>query len=91
MRKEVYFKPRTDLSTDSNDAESLCNEIRHKKDKNILFNVMYRPSNGNMTVFENFYKSLLSKNDFFSGDLNINVLDSESNNKVQHFLSSMFQ
>ena len=52
---------------------------------------MYRPSNGNMTVFENFYKSLLSKNDFFSGDLNINVLDSESNNKVQHFLSSMFQ
>ena len=27
----------------------------------------------------------------FAGDLNINVLDYESNKKVQHFLSSMFQ
>ena len=28
---------------------------------------------------------------YFAGDLNINVLDYESNKKVQHFLSSMFQ
>ena len=37
------FKPRTDTSINSNDLESLCNEIHHKKDKNILFSVMYRP------------------------------------------------
>ena len=31
------------------------------------------------------------KNIIFAGDLNINVLDYESNKNVQHFLSGMFQ
>ena len=50
-----------------------------------------------MTIFEKFCEKLLfandktSKNTIFAGDLNINVLDYESNKKVQHFLSSMFQ
>ena len=97
MHKEIYFKPSTDLSINSNDVASLCTEIHHKKDKNILFSVVYRPSNSAMTVFENFCKAMLSANDetlkniIFAGDLNINVLDYESNKKVQHFLSSMSQ
>ena len=97
MHKKIYFKPRTDLSINSNDAESLCIEIHRKKEKNISFSVMYRPPNGDMTVFDKFCKNLLfandktSKNIIFAGDLNINVLDYESNKKVQHFLSSMFQ
>ena len=91
MHKEIYFKPRTDLSINSNDVESLCIEIHHKKDKN------NRLPNGDMTVFGKFCENLLSANDklpktlIFAGDLNINVLDYESNKKVQHFLSSMFQ
>ena len=58
---------------------------------------MYRSPNGDMTVFEKFCKSLLSANDktsqnvTFADDLSINVLDYESNKKVQNFLSSMFQ
>ena len=50
-----------------------------------------------MAVFENFCKKMLSANDktsknvIFAGDSNINVLDYESNKKVQHFLSSMSQ
>ena len=60
---ETYFKPLKDLSINSNDAESLCIEIQHKKDKNILFSVMYRPPNGDMTIFEKFYNNLLSTND----------------------------
>ena len=96
MHKEIYFKPRTDLSINSNDVESRCIEIHHKKVKNILFSVMYRPPNGDVTVFEKFGENLLSVNDktsknIFAGDLNINVLDFESNKKVQHFLSSIFQ
>ena len=81
VHKEIYFKPRTDLSMNSNDVESLCIEIHHKNDKNILFSVMYRPPNGDMTVFEKFCKNLLSANDKTSkniisaGNLNINVLD----------------
>ena len=58
---------------------------------------MYKPPNGDITVFEKFYENLLSakdktsKNIIFAGDLNINILNEESNKKVQHFLSSMFQ
>ena len=63
VHKEIYSKPRTDLSISSNDAESLCIEIRHKKDKHILFSVMYRPPNGDMTVFEksakNFFPQII--------------------------------
>ena len=97
VHKEIYFKPRTDLSTNSNDMESLCVKVQHKKDKRISFDVMYRPPNGDMRELENFCKNFLSANDktseniIFAGDLNINVLDYESNKKVQHFLSSMFQ
>ena len=58
---------------------------------------MYGPPNGDMKVFVKFCENLLSanyktlKNIIFAGDLNLNVLDYESNKKVQHFLSSMFQ
>ena len=89
VHKEIYFKPRTDLSINLNDVESLCIEVRHKKNKNILFSVMLRPPK--------FCENLLSANDktskniAFAGDLNINVLDYESNKKVQQILSIMFQ
>ena len=72
-------------------------QIHRRKDKNVLFSVMSRTPSGNMTVFENFCKNLLSvsdkrlKNIIFADDLNISVLDNEPNKKVQHFLSSMFQ
>ena len=88
MHKEVYFKPRTNLSINSNDVESLCLEIHLKKGKNILFNVMYRPRNGDVTVSEKFWENLVSANDktskniIFAGDLNISVLNYESNKKV---------
>ena len=58
---------------------------------------MYRPRKGDMTIFEKFCNNLVSANDktskniIFACDLNINVLDYESNKKIQHFLSSMFQ
>ena len=38
VHKEIYFKPRTDLSINSNDVESLCIEIQHKRIK--IFNLV---------------------------------------------------
>ena len=95
--KEVYLKPYTDLPINSNDVESPCFEIHHKNYKNILLSVKYRHPSCDITVFEKFCENLLSENDktskniIFAGDLNIDVLDYESNKKVQHFLSSIFQ
>ena len=97
LHKEAYFKPRTDLSMNSSNVDSLFIKIHHKEDKNILFSVMFRPLSGDVTVFEKFCKNSLSTNDktskkiIFADELNINVLHYESNKKVQHFLSSMFQ
>ena len=66
MNKEVYFKPRKDLSIDSNDVESLCIEMHLKKDRNVLFNVKYRPPNGDMTDFnisaENCFSQMIKQN-----------------------------
>ena len=82
--------PGTDLSINSNDVKSLCIEIHHKKDKNILFSIMSRPPNGDMTIFERFCENLLSANNktskkiIFAGALKINVLDYESNKKVHN-------
>ena len=95
--EEVYFKPRAELSINSNDVEPLVIETHHKKNKNILLNVMSRPSNSDMSVFENFCENMLSANDktskniIFADNLNINILVNESNKKVQHFLNSMLQ
>ena len=97
MHKEIYLKASADLSINSNDIESLCIEIHHKKDTNMLFSVVYRLLNDDMSVFESFCKKMLSANDerlkkiIFAGDININVLDCESNKKVRHFLSSTSQ
>ena len=71
--------------------------MHHKKGKNILFSVIHRPPNGDMTVFGKFYKNLLSANDktsesvIFAGVLTINVLGYKTNKSVQHFLISMSQ
>ena len=59
LHKKVYSEPRTDLSINSNHVGSLFTEIHNKKDKDILFSVMYTPPNGCMTVSENLYKNLL--------------------------------
>ena len=63
MRKKVYLKPCTDLSINSNDVESLCIKIHHKKNKNILLSVMYRPPDEDIIVFKKFCENLLSAND----------------------------
>ena len=47
--------------------------MQHKKDENVLFNVMSRSPNGDMTVFSASDKTL--KNIIFTDDLNINALD----------------
>ena len=71
-----------------NDIEPLYIETHHKKDKNILFNVKYRPPKNDMAVSEHFCENMLStnnkrsKNFIFDGDLNINFLGYESNKKI---------
>ena len=54
IHKDFEFKIRNDLSINCKDVESLGVELLHDKKKNALFNVLYRPPNGQIETFETF-------------------------------------
>ena len=76
---------------------SLSIEISNNDVKNIIFNILCRPPEGDLKVCENYFQSILSNNSIrnksviLAGDFNINVLDFEQNKKVQNFINLMFQ
>ena len=96
MGKTCYTK-RNDVCINCEAIESLSIEIRNNDGKNIIFNIVYRPPDGDLEVCENYFQSILShnsirnKNVILAGDFNINVLDFEQNKKVQNFVNLMFQ
>ena len=78
------------MSINNNDIESLIiNPLRQKK----TINALYRPPNGQRESFEKFLNNIFSKikksNKLFhiAGDFNLNLLDHDTNRKVQRFLN----
>ena len=63
--------------------------------RNIICNVIYRPPDGDLNVCETFFKKILSdsttvnKTFFLTGDFDINLLEFETNKKVQSFVNLM--
>ena len=59
--------------------------------KNIIFNIVYRPPDGDLEVCENYFQSILLNNSIrnksviLAGDFKINLLDLKQNKKVQNF------
>ena len=97
IRDSLLYKLRNDLSINCEDIESLSIEIMNSQTRNIIFNVVYRPPDGDLNVCETFFKKILSdsttinKTLFLAGDFNINLLDFETNKKVQSFVNLMFE
>ena len=97
LRDLLLYKLRNDLSINCEDIESLFIEILNSQTRNIIFNLIYRPLDGDLNVCETFFKKILSdsttvkKTFFLAGDFNINLLDFEANKKVQSFVSLMFE
>ena len=97
VHESLCYTKRKDLCINCEAIESLSIEIRNNDGKNIIFNIVYRPPDGDLEVCENYFQSILShnsirnKNVILAGDFNINVLDFEQNKKVQNFVSLMFQ
>ena len=60
IRDSLLYKLRNDLSINCEDIESLSIEILNSQTRNIIFNVIYRPPNGNLNVCETFFKKILS-------------------------------
>ena len=71
---------------------SLSIEITNNESENIILNVAYRPSDGDIDVCDIFFKgSVISNNILLARDFNINLLYFEQNIKVQNFINFMFQ
>ena len=90
-------KLRNDLSINCEDIESLSIEILNSQTGSIIFNVICSPPDSHLNVCETFFKKILSdsttvnKTFFLAGDFNINLLDFETNKKVQSFVNLMFE
>ena len=60
-----------------------------------MLNLVYRPPNGDHKELENYFKSPVSKREIshkdviLAGDFNINLLDFDTNKKVQNFVNLM--
>ena len=97
VKDSCSFKKRDDLSINSEAIESLSIEIKNNEYKNIIFNVVYWPPDGDIDVCENYFKNIffkdnvIRKNILLAGDFNINLLYFEENKKVQNFINLIFQ
>ena len=97
LHESLTFNIRHDLSVDNADIEALCVEIIDKKSKNVLINTQYRQPAGNFNEFEEYLNTFPAKSKitdktyFLVGDLNLNLIDYQSNAKVRDFVNLTFQ
>ena len=89
LDESLTFNVRHDLSVNNADIEALCVEIINIKSKNILINTQYRQLAGNFNEFEAYLNTFLAKSKtsdktyFLAGDLNLNLIEYQSNAKVR--------
>ena len=97
IHESLNFKLRNDLSACDDNSEIISIEIINRTTKNIIINAIYRLPVGKIKPFKNTLKDILSKNSksnktmYLVGDLNLNVIDYESNTKVKNFFNLIFQ
>ena len=93
----LKFKERIDLSIISKDIETLTLEMLSDKTHNTLVIILYRLPVGQYEQFENFLTTYFSrtkncnKDIYIAGDFNLNLLDRDTNEKVQDFLNLICQ
>ena len=93
----LFYKLRNYLCINCKDTESLSIEIPNNQTRNITFNVVYRPPDGDLNLCEKLFKKILSDSTtvnkifFLAGGFNIDLLDFETNKNMQSFVNLMFE
>ena len=83
MHESLCYTKRNDLCINCEAIESLSIEISDNDVKNMIFNVVCRPPDGDLEVREHYFQSILSNNSIsnkiviLAGDFNINMLNFE--------------
>ena len=97
IHNSLIFKVHSNLCINSIDIESLSIELSMDNKRNTFVNVLYRPPNGKIELFDTFLVKLPSsvqnanKDLHIAGDFNLNLLDHESNKKVHDFLNIIYR
>ena len=100
IHNKFNFQLLNNLNKSNDDIETLSIEILNKITKNIIISGIYRPPNGNSSVFKSEVKDLIQKVQkskqidkpfYTTGDLNINSLDYSENATVRNFFNLAFQ
>ena len=96
LHDSLTFNIRHDLSVNNVDIEARV-EIINKKSKNILIKTQYHHPAGDFNECEAYLNTFLAKSKtsdktcFLVGDLNLNLIDYQSNAKVRNFVNLIFQ
>ena len=97
LHEYLTFNIRHDFGVNNANIEALCIEIINKKSKNFLINTQHRQPAGNFDEFEAYLNTFFAKfkptdkTCFLVGDLNLNLIDDQSNAKVRNFVNLIFQ
>ncbi|XP_065664405.1 uncharacterized protein LOC136086066 [Hydra vulgaris] len=97
IKNSLLYKVKSDLSSTTNDYESLCIELVNKTSKNIIIHALYRPPSGSIKVFEDHIRNVIKNNYikkktvYMVGDLNLNILDYDSNKNIKQFFNVIFK
>ena len=78
VHESLCYTKQNDLCINSEPVESLSAEISYNDVKNIIFNIVYHPPDGDLEACENYFQSIPSHN-------------SITNKSVQKFVNLMFQ
>lgn len=96
VAEDLNFVHRSDISTATNEEESLWIEIKTKNCKNIVCGVIYRHHHGNLQEFlDNFYRTLdkihrEGKLCVIMGDINLNLLSHNTHSPTEDFVNTLF-
>ena len=94
LHESITFNIR---SVTNANIEGLCVQFINKKSKNVLINTQYRLPAGNFNEFEAYLNTFLDKYKtgdkicFLVGDLNLSLIDHQSNATVRNFVNLIFQ
>ena len=93
----LSFKFMQNLSSTTNDYESLCVEVISETSRNIIVHALYRPPTGKINAFKDHIKNIIknkssfNKSVYFIGDININIFDYDVNKHINNFFNVFFQ
>ena len=96
MPDNLSFILREDPSINCDAIQSLSIQISSNKSKNIIFNTIYKPPNGDMKQCETHFEDIFTKNDknlknmILARDFNIKFLDLKQIKTCKTFSVSCF-